>query len=615
MISDIRRFSQNLLRKTSGPVAVLGLLLSASLTVFPASGQAQRANRHRLGGIPRDVSLEAARVFNAADTKRVRGDFTLAAGDTIAGDLAVLGGNLRLLGVVSGQVLVLNGNVTLLDQAQIGQSLTVLGGTFESPDRPGVNGEIRVWSARYRYQENADTIVAETEFLSRWSQWTSDSDASGTSSQLFVTSAHTYNRVEGLPVYVGPRFRTRAENTRVSGELYGIIRTLDGLAWKPANLGHRVMLELRQGDKRGFVVGGRLFDEVDAVERWQLTDGEVGLNSFLFTRDYRDYWNRHGGTAYAGFFVGKKAEVTASFGRERWSSSAMRDVWSLFSSDHLWRFNPAADNGVVDLFTLKAVYDTRNDDSNPRSGWYLQAEYEQGRGDFDRLADLTFSDPGQLSQENAASVSSRSWTRALFDFRRYNRVGPRSQLNLRVVAAGALSGDPLPAERRLSVSGIDALPGFDFRRMPGTDGTTGSYDVGTCATGTDNSYRLLGRPAQCERIILTQAEFKGDLRINLFGKDNYGDSRWRFNGIHADGTWVLFANAGRGWLVNAGGASLSSDAADALLFESGRMPSPGTWNVDLGGGFDFGDFGVYIAQAVSRGGLSPNIYMRLSKRF
>lgn len=293
----------------------------------------------------------------------------------------------------------------------------------------------------------------------------------------------------------------------------------------------------------------------------------------------------------------------------------MRDVWSLFSSDHLWRLNPEADNGVVDLFTLKAVYDTRNDDSNPRSGWYLQAEYEQGSGDFDRLAELTFSDPGQISQGNAASVSSRSWTRALFDFRRYNRVGPRSQLNLRVVAAGALSGDPLPAERRLSVSGIDALPGFDFRRMPGADGTTGSYDVGTCATGTDNSYRLLGRPAQCERIILTQAEFKGDLRINLFGKDNYGDSRWRFNGIHADGTWVLFANAGRGWLVNAGGASLSSDAADALLFESGRMPSPGTWNVDLGGGFDFGDFGVYIAQAVSRGGLSPNIYMRLSKRF
>jgi hypothetical protein len=35
----------------------------------------------------------------------------------------------------------------------------------------------------------------------------------------------------------------------------------------------------------------------------------------------------------------------------------------------------------------------------------------------------------------------------------------------------------------------------------------------------------------------------------------------------------------------------------------------------VGGGFDFGTFGVYVAQAVSERGQSPNVYLRLSRRF
>jgi hypothetical protein len=112
-------------------------------------------------------------------------------------------------------------------------------------------------------------------------------------------------------------------------------------------------------------------------------------------------------------------------------------------------------------------------------------------------------------------------------------------------------------------------------------------------------------------------EWKGDFRVNLFGDDDdYGDRRWGVGRMRADGAWVLFANSGRGWLIDRPGAD-GTPTADylALAYGKNRVPDLGTWRTDLGGGFDFGNFGVYVAQAVSQSGLSPNVYMRLSRRF
>lgn len=576
------------------------LLFAALAMSLPAATlHAQRDGRERrLGGVPREASLEATRVYNAPGTRKVHGDFTLAAGDTVRSDLAVLNGAVRLAGVVTGQVVALNSDVRLVDGARVEQSITVIGGTFDGPDRPSVGGEIRVWSSRYRYREDADTLIAETDLFARWSRWVRDDEEFGTQSQLFITTAHTYNRVEGLPIFVGPRLRMRGGSTRVTAEAFGIFRTGDQLVWKRENLGHRAQLDVRQGKRAGFAVGGRLFDEVDAIESWQLTDAEVGLNTFLFTRDYRDFWQRHGGQGYVSVFGGLGTELRGSVSEERWSSRRARDVWSLFNDNLAWRPNPSVDEGVLHLVTLSGTLDTRNRKANSRSGWYLRGEYERGSGDLTSLGALT-------SNVRAQTVGPVQYGRAFFDLRRYTRLGPRSQVNLRAVLGGWTDGDPLPVQRRLAVSGLDALPGFDFRRM------LGDADVGTCATGADGIYAALGRPAQCDRMALVQVEWKGDIRLRFFGDDDFGDRRWSF-GRKADGTWVLFANSGRGWLV---GNTSGTTGADALRYDKNTVPAIGTWRTDVGGGFDFGDFGVYVAQAVSQSGLSPNVYVRLARRF
>ncbi len=579
------------------PVATVSTLaLAVSLLMASAPLGAQEAKGQSVGSVPRDVAREATTLFNAPATRRVRGDFELAATDTVRGDVAVLNGNARIAGTITGNLMVLNGDVTVERGGRIEGALTVLGGALSSPERTSVVGDIRVWSARIRYHEDADTLVADVdrELFPRWSRWQRD-DPNGSKSQFFLATAHTYNRVEGLPILGGPRLRVRNGDTRILLELFGIFRTGDGLAWRPENLGHRAQLEVRQGTGAGFLVGGRLYDEVDAVERWQLKDSEIGLSSFVATRDYRDYWQRHGGSGFIGVFGPANTELRASYAEERWTSRNARDAFSLFNAGIKWRGNPLTDDGVVRLFTLTGKLDTRNRKDDPRSGWLLAAEYERGDGNFSTLGPMT---PGVRDQLFFDAV----YSRVLVDLRRYNRLAPGAQLNVRAVVGGWTGGDKLPLQRRFAVSSLDAVPGFDFRRM------IGNTDVGTCATGDDASYEALGRPAQCERMILLQAEWKGDFRINPFGNDDgLGDQRWMAGRLRADGAWVLFVNGGRGWLLG--------NQPNDLYYSTGSIPSLVSWHSDIGGGLDFGSFGVYMAKAVSESGLPLNVYMRLTHRF
>ena len=574
-------------------VGALSLLVATILAqALPAQ---ERAPDRRTGSVPRDVARTLASVWNASNTRRVRGDFSLAAGDTIRTDVAVLGGRARIAGVIAGQLVVINGDVTLADDSRVTGAVTVVGGDVSGRDRAAVDGETRVWQATVQYRDAGDTLIVapEPDVFSRLTRWRGDANAQKT--QLYLTSAHTYNRVEGLPVYAGPRFFAQNGSTRVSGELFGIFRTIDRLQWTPESRGHRVQFEVQQGRRRGALIGGRLYNEVTPVEDWQLTNTEVGLASFLFTRDYRDYWQRHGGSGHVSIFTGRGSELRGSLAQERWSSRTASTPWSLINRDEAWRANPASDDGVMHLITLSGRLDTRNDIRHPRTGWLLRADSERGDGTITHVATST---PG-IRLQAAGDVT---YQRGLLDVRRYTRLGPSTQINMRAVAAGWLGGDALPMQRRVSVSGIDALPGFDFRQ------SIGETDAGTCATGDAATYAQLGRPAQCDRMVLVQVEWKGDFRINLFGRrDRFGDRRWTMRGLSGDGNWVVFANGGRGWLVG--------DTPGAGHFPKGRLPNIGSWRSDLGGGLDFGAFGVYVAEAVSIGGLQPNVYVRLGHRF
>jgi len=545
--------------------------------------------------LPREVAREVVELFNAPGTLRANGRLEIAAEREVQGDVAVLNGPLTIAGTITGRVVAVNADVTLTSTARITGDLLIVGGVLEGREKAYVGGEIRVYRQVLHYREENDRIVAERGpgNADRWWLRLRRGRGSRNWNNLRFASARTYNRVEGLPIYLGPTIREEIAVGRLSLDAFGIFRTADNFRWDSDNLGHSVRAEIRVGERPGIAVGGKLFDVVDGIENWQLTDTEVGLASFFLHRDFRDYFNRHGGTGYLAFVAGGDVDLTFSLSDERQATRRLRDPFTLFRNQQAWRANPQIDDGSFHVANATLRIDTRNDTDDPWSGWYIVADYERGTG--------AFSQSGVVDPVPGAPVPRAGhveYGRGFLDLRRYNRIAPDAQLNVRVVLGGWLGGDALPLQRRFSVGGPGSLPGFDFRR------TFGDTDVNQCTT--DSTRAAFGVVAQCERMALVQAEYRGDLRFdaNLFGDDDDGGLTL---GWHADGVWVLFADAGRGWLVGA--------PQGTLQYERGRFPSIGTFRTDVGLGIEFDPVGVYVAKSVSEAKQPANVFVRVRRRF
>jgi outer membrane protein assembly factor BamA len=232
-------------------------------------------------------------------------------------------------------------------------------------------------------------------------------------------------------------------------------------------------------------------------------------------------------------------------------------------------------------------FDTRNNAEDPRTGWLISADLEHGWSD-----EVTLGPTDPLVRAPALAPVRVRYTRLFADARRYNRMGPQGQLNLRLVLGARLGGDPLPLERRFSLGGAGSLPGYDFRQR------TGGADVLSC----NGSAVAPGTPALCERMVLGMAEYRHDFLLRLFRHGE--DSRYL---IDRRAAWVLFTDAGRGWLVGARSAD--------ERYPSGELPSLRTFKTDAGLGLDLHWLGIYVAKSLSDWDLEPNLVVRLRHRF
>jgi hypothetical protein len=450
-----------------------------------------------------------------------------------------------------------------------------------------VGGTTRVHSEPLTYREEGELIVPVVDRTAedRWTGWLRRGSDRG-SSRLRLLSARTYNRVEGLPILLGPSLRDEGRDGSIEIDAFGIVRTAEGLRWEPADIGHALRLDLRLGRGRGMIVGGRLYDIVEPVQDWEMTDAEVGLASFFLHRDFRDYYDRHGGSGTIGVHAGRGATLTLDYGAERWGSRPARDPWTLFRNGHGWRENPTVDDGFVHLATAALRVDTRNDVEDPWSGWHALAEVEMGRGDFESLG------PADPAARTGAGPAALNWRRAFVDVRRYNRLSPEGQLNVRLVAGGWIGGDELPLQRRFALGGPGSLPGFDFRSGEDAERLM-------CTSGAT----IAGAPGQCERMLLAQIEYRGDVEIGGFAGSR-GPASW---GLNPDAHWILFADAGRGWLIG--------DREGTVRYPSSRLPPLSTFQTDIGAGIDLGVVGLFVAKALSDADEPVNFFVRVRHRF
>jgi hypothetical protein len=567
-----------------------GLTLAMLFLCTPATVQAQDAARDTIAArdqLPRDVAQEVVMLYNATTALRTTEPTEIAAGRDVAGDVAVLDGPLTIGGHVAGRVLAINSDVILLPGARIDGDLLVVGGEVEGSDGASIGGELRMYHPPLRYTRDGDLLVAQLDATRPVEQWWRrlERRRRRNFNRLEIASAGPYNRVEGLPVRIGPVLYRDQGWGHVRLDATAVLRTASSFSSSKADVGHDVNLEARLGRRLGATVGGRLFDVVDGVEQWQLSNVEVALASFLFHRDYRDYYGRHGAQMYAALHPTETVELSVAFGDERWRSRPTRDPFALAMNGMAWRENPTMDAGRFHVANLTLRLDTRNDRLDPRDGWYVLGDLERGVGRIEG--------PGATSADVRLLPSGDTrYLRGFVDARRYNRIAPNAQLNLRLVLGGWLAGDPLPLERRLSIDGPGTVPGFDFR-------TGGGMDVGTCGEGAAPP----GRPAQCERVGLAQLEYRNDIHVSM----TRGSGESRRTRFRLDGAWVFFADAGRGWLVNSPGSALDEG--------KGKLPSLSSYRTDIGAGLDFNLLGLYVAKALSDPNEPANVFLRVRHRF
>lgn len=537
--------------------------------------------------LPSEVAREVVALFNATTTFRATDRTEIPSSRDVTGNVAVLNGPLTIAGRVRGRVLAINSDVILLRGARIDGDLLVVGGEVEGSEGAVIGGELRVYHPALRYTQEGDQLVAQVEGARTEEQWWRRLERRGRRNfnRLEIANAGVYNRVEGLPVRVGPVLYRDQGWGHLRLDATAVLRTESSFSGPTPDVGHDVRLEARAGREFGVSVGGRLFDIVDAVEQWQLSNAEVALAAFFFHRDYRDYYGRHGGQLFAALRATENADLTLSYGDERWQARKTRDPVALTRNAMAWRENPQMDAGRFHVVNLTLRIDTRNDVFNPWAGWYLLADFERGAGWIDAAGPTS---PGVRE----APLGTTRYHRGFLDLRRYNRIAPNAQLNLRLVLGGWLSGDPLPLQRRLSIDGPGTVPGFDFR-------TAGGTDVGTCSEAAAPA----GRPAQCERVALTQLEYRNDLHVSI----SHGSGTSRRTRFRADGAWVFFADAGRGWLVNSPGSALNLGRHE--------LPPLSSYRTDIGAGLDFDHLGVYLAKALSVPNEPLNVFVRVRHRF
>jgi hypothetical protein len=547
------------------------------------------------GTMSYDDASEIAYLFNSVAGLRNTGATTIAAGDSVLGNAAVLWGPLTVAGTVHGSVIVVNGSVTIAPTGHVDKDVIVTGGTVTGADSAHVGGVVQTHRDALRFRQAGELIIAESP------EGAEIPDASWFKHWLrrhvrtrngFTAGSGPYNRVEGLPIFAGPSIRQNTGIGVLRLSALGIYRSADNFAWKGDNRGWNASGELTVGGVRNVRFGIEGYDVVRPTESWQLRDAEVSLASFFLRQDYRDYYNTKGAHAWVGVRDGRTLSLELGVRNERWEPREAREPFSVFKNGVDWRPNPTLDDGRLWIGEAAFRLDTRNNVRDPWTGWLIDATFEVGGTNHLTLGPASF-----LTRDGEAGTTERvRYTRLLADIRRYNRVSPQSQVNFRLVVGAGFNGDALPLERRFALGGAGTLPGYGFRN------SAHSEDVLTCNGGPQ---RPDGLPAQCDHIVLGQIEYRHDSRVRLFGRtDADGAQRYR---IDRDVALVGFADGGRGWITG--------PQFGEIRYPSSSFPSLSTFKYDVGAGVDLHYLGVYVAKSLTDWGNSAKFIVRLRHRF
>jgi hypothetical protein len=577
----------------SAVLLILGLSgvpgrLTAQDTVNVIDPNAPPAESPYRGGPPEEAVREAVARYNDSAATRLYGSFTVGSGTWIRGDVGMFRGTLRVMGRISGRVTVINGTLLIGPGAEVDGEVLLIGGRLLTQPGGRQTGGFRTYAdvaPVYRTSAGLLEVRAAPPTLGDIATAQKTFTAGRLQATLSLGTGRTYNRVEGLPIIIGPTFSMPTPNDGEARlDLRGIIRTESDPTDQRDELGWLARFEWTKKTHMRYGIGGTWEQQVHPIEDQPLSLAEIGWSTFLFGRDYRDYYQDQSAGGYAWASPLRALRFDASVRYEHQTSVPASNPITVFRDPDPWRSNPLIDDGHYTTILLKAEYDSRNNVATPTSGWLARAWYQRSQSGDVAPAAL----PIEVREPLPTSDTYR-FNRLGFDLRVYQRINTVTRANLRLVGAGWIGGDPLPIQRRVSLGGADLMPGYPFRDQ-------------NCAPA---GYADPSKAALCDRMIAAQGELRFRLRFGL--RERLGAQDWLvlerlFGADQMD--IVLFGDMGKAWLTGDGPGRVPNN----------RLPVLREWAYDAGLGIDFDGLAVYAATPLV-GKWSPRITLRLQRRF
>ncbi len=124
------------------PINIISVLTLAVLMTMATPAYAQGFRNIGQIVLGRDVSLDSGQVLENS-LVILGGRMTMAPGSRVAGDLAVVGGDATISGVIQGNVLIVGGALHLSATAQVRGNVSVIGGRMQREPGAQVQGTIR----------------------------------------------------------------------------------------------------------------------------------------------------------------------------------------------------------------------------------------------------------------------------------------------------------------------------------------------------------------------------------------------------------------------------------------------------------------------------------------
>lgn len=563
--------------------------LAFVLALGPGTPMGASAQDALTGGpLPSEIEQEILEFLNDPSTLRAAGGTRIPAQSRLIGPLGVLGGELRVSGVIEGPVMVVNGDLSMAPGARIVGDVLVVGGRIEIEDSSQIRGAVRNYMAPLRFRIRADQVEPAQPGL-RDLPPLLQADLGFATLRPVLRSAGNYNRSEGLPVHMGAQLGTGGRNPTELDAL-ALWRSASGLELESEALGYRIDLTQELGGSGEALAGFSLFSETRPIERRGLSRAEAAISTFFLRRDVRDYFETEGWSLRLELNpLDRPLRARLEYREETHATALTRNPWTLRDQNRPWRPAALVAEGPTRLLELGLVWDTRNDLRDPATGWLVEGGLRRQVGGGLRVPDFTIPEDAGATPFQADDGAFSLATDVTLDIRRYNRLGPNTRFNLRLLVSGAIDGDPLPPQFQRSLGGEGSLPGH-----PRFSIDCGARIATVDPDGLEPRFPAYG----CDRVTLLQAEIRGSLPFSWRPDlDDRGHPELA-SLLELRPAWTLFAGAGRGRVAGE---------------PDGRRHSP--VRADVGVGLYVGPLGLYWAYPLNRNDRGLNFFIRLERRF